>query len=382
VRGLTAILAALAVAGCGSTGTATASPTSASSASVSPSPPSTDPSLKCLIKPVPGHPLALVQAIGNSGSGLGVLDLVDPLQPVQACQLNNASRGRFISAMKIAFWSGQSLGTVDLATSSVNWSRAFVDSPANVAFSPDGSKWAYVMGDETTGQTTHLVVAGKDQTILTRTPIGGHGGLPYGPVDQLQFSAHGDYLLTYNAFGEKGGQPNFMVFAMDGSVALQSATAKFGVWDRAGNRLYFLAPTVAGAIRGQVRSWDPGGTPVVRSAVLTSYFWPAISPDGRVLAFNSYDAKGLPHLWRLDIASRLSAQISKSISTAPVFVAAGVVWSTEEKPCACGLGGASEADGKVIGHDMQSATDTVVGDFNGFTPSQAPTRDILDVWLG
>ena len=384
VRGLVlAILATLAVAACGGTAGGTpASPRPLASPSPSSSGPSTDPSLKCLSKPVPGHPLALVLAIGETASGLAVMDIADPTHPVQVCQLNNASRGRFIAAMKIAFWTTQFLGVVDLVTSSVNWSRAFVDSPSNVAFSPDGSKWAYVVGDETSGQTTHLVVAGKDQTILTRTPIGGHGGLPYGPVDQLQFSAHGDYLLTYNAFGEKGGQPNFMVFAMDGSVALQSPSAKFGVWDKAGNRLYFLAPTVAGDIRGQVRSWDPGGTPVVRSGVLTSLFWPAISPDGRVLVYNSYDAKGLPHLWRLDIASRLSAQISKSISTAPVFVAQGLVWSNEEKPCACGLGGASAPDGKVVAHDIQGGSDTPVGDFNGFTPSQAPTRDILDIWLG
>lgn len=310
------------------------------------------------------------------------MDLVDFLHPVQACQLNNAKSGRFISATKIAFWTTQFLGTVDLATSSVNWSRAFVDSPANVVFSPDGSKWAYTTGDESTGRITHLVVKGTDRKILTRASIGGHGAPPYGPLDQLQFSAHGDYLLNYTAFGDAGGQPNFMVFAMNGSIAFKSSTAEFGVWDRAGNRLYFLASTSAGDIRGQVRSWDPGGQPVVRSGDLTSYFWPAISPDGRALVFNSYDAKGLPHLWRVDIASRLSAQISTSNSTSPVFVSPGLVWSNVEKPCACGAGGASAPDGQVVGHDIQSGAETAVGDFNGFTPSQAPTRDILDVWLG
>jgi hypothetical protein len=245
-----------------------------------------------------------------------------------------------------------------------------------------GKKWAYITGDDNAGRVTHLVVAGKDQTILNRASIGGHGGSPFGPLDQLQFSAHGDYLLTYTAFRDAGGQPNFMVFAMNGSVAFQSPTARFGVWDRAGNRLYFLAATSAAEIKGQVRSWDPGGQPVARSGNLTSYFWPAISPDGRALVFNSFDAKDLPHLWRLDIASRLSAQIANSSSTAPVFVAPALVWSTEERPCECGPGGSSAPDGKVVAHDIQGGTETAVGDFNGFTPSTAPTQDILDVWLG
>jgi hypothetical protein len=378
-----AILAALAVTACGGTaGGGSASPSPLASGSASPSSPSTDPSLKCLSKPVPGHPLVLVQAIGESGSGLAVMDLVDPLHPVQVCQLNNAKSGRFISATRIAFWTTQFLGVVDLSTSGVNWSRAFVDSPATVAFSPDGTRWAYVADDANVGRVTHLVVAGKDQTILTRAPVGGNGGAPYGPLEQLQFSAQGDYLLTYTAFRDADGQPNFMVFAMNGSVAFQSLTAKFGVWDRAGNRLYFLAVTTAADIKGQVHSWDPGGQPVVRSGNLASYFWPAISPDGRVLVFNSYDAKGMPHLWRLDIASRLSAQIAKSSSTTPVFVAPGLVWSTEERPCQCGPGGSSAPDGKVVGHDIQGGTESAVGDFNGFTPSTSPTRDILDVWLG
>ena len=377
-----AILVTLAVAGCsGPQAVTSASPSPAGSASTSPSPPSLDPSLSCSSKPVPGHPLVLLKAIGTAGSGLAVLDASDPLHPAQICTLNNANTGRFISETKIAFWSTQFLGTTDLATSSVNWSRAFLNSPSAVAFSGDGLKWAWQAGDDTTGVTTHLVVGGKDKTILTRAPIGGHGGPSWGPLNQLEFSADGKYLLTYTLFGGVGGPPNFIVFAMNGSIAIQSATAQFGVWTRTGSRLYFLAARPPNGTSGDVSSWDPGGQPVIRHPGLASYFWPTLAPDSSAMVFNEYDKSGLPHPWRLDLAGGGLVQLSSASSSRPVFVGPNVIWSTEEKPCACGPGGLSAPDGKVMAHDLQKGTDSLVGDFSGFTPSQAPTGDVLDVWL-
>jgi hypothetical protein len=311
------------------------------------------------------------------------MDVADPLHPFQICSLNNAVSGRFVSATKIVFWESTFVGTADLVTNSVNWSRAFVDAPTVLAFSPDGSKWAYQTGDASRGLTIHLVIAGKDETLLTIPQIIGTGVPPWGPFSKLQFSAHGDYLLTYTAFGNPvGGQPDFEVFRLDGSVAFRSATANLGAWSWTGNRLYFLAATAVAGIRGRVGSWDPGSAPVSLSGTLTSYFWPAIAPDSGTLVFNSFDAKSLPRLWRLDIASGKVVQISSGTSTEPVFMSPSVVWSSEEKPCQCGPGGSSAPDGKVVAHDLQSGTDSLVGDFTGFTLSTAPTRDILDVWLG
>ena len=311
------------------------------------------------------------------------MDVADPLHPVQVCGLSNVTGGRFISATKIAFWYFLFVGVADLQTGSVNWSRAFASTPPfTVAFNADGTKWAYQTGDDiNTGVTTHLVVAGKDKTILTRRPVGGHGGVPYGPLVQLEFSSGGQYLLTYTESPKQSERPNFIVFAMDGSVAFQSATANFGVWDKSGNRLYFLAAKLAGDISGQVSSWDPGGAPAIRSRGLASYIWPTISPDGRFIVFDSYDTNGLPHPWRLDTASGALVELSAARSSGPVFVGASVIWSTEEQPCQCGPSGNSAPDGKVVAHDLQSGADTVVGDFTGFTQSSQATANILDVWL-
>jgi hypothetical protein len=385
VRGLArGILAVLAIAACGSPQagtTASPSPSSRPSASASASP-STDPSLVCTSKPVPGHPLALLAATLLTSQGLAVMDVADPLHPFQICGLNNATSGRFVSATKIVFWDFTFVGTADLITNSVNWSRAFVDAPTVVAFSPDGSKWAYQTGDPTHGLTIHLVIAGKDETLLTMPQIIGTGVPPWGPLNKVAFSAQGDYLLTYTAFGSPSGLPNFVVFRSDGSVAFRSALANLGTWSSTGNRLYLLAATTVAGIIGRVGKWEPGSAPVQVSGPLSSYFWPAVSPDDGKVVFNSFDAKSLPRLWRLDIATGKVVQISSGISTEPVFVSRNVVWSSEERPCQCGPGGSSAPDGKVVAHDLQSGADTLVADFTGFTLSQAPTRDILDVWLG
>jgi len=383
------MLVALAIAGCsGQQATSPSpshpslisdSPSQSSSPSPSGSPVATvpDPKFTCTKLPVPRDPLVLMRGT----SGLYVLDVADPLHPVQTCLLLNTSGGRFISATKIAFWYSTFVGLADLETGNLNWSRAWVDPPIGVAFSPDGSSWAYRQADAS-GVSTHLVAGGNDQLLVTRRAIGGNLGPVTGPVDELAFSASGQYLLTYTLFASAGEQPNFVVFAMDGSTMFKSATAKMGTWDRAGNRLYFLAATTVGGVVGTVKSVDPGAQPVVRSPKLSSYFWPNLSPDGRTLVFNTYNAQRFPHPWRLDTSSRAKAQLSTATSTQSVFIGPDVVWSNEGIPCACGAAGTSATDGRVIAHNLRTGINSVVLEIASITPSKSPTEDIVDVWFG
>jgi hypothetical protein len=378
------MLAALALVGC-STNQVDTSPsvtnipaTASPSASSSPVASVPDPKLNCTKLPVTGDPLVLVR---GAISGLYVLDVVDPLHPVQTCQLINANSGRFVSPTKIVFWYSTFVGTADLQTGNLNWSRAFLNAPLQVVFSPDGSNWAWRESDAT-GVLTHLVVGGKDSVVVARKLIGAEVGPVWGPVDQLAFSATGQYLLTYTLFAAAGEPPNFEVFALDGSTAFKSTTAKFGTWDKAGNRLYFLAATTVAGIAGTVMSLDPGGQPVARSPRLSSFFWPSLSPDGRTLAFNTYGAQQFPHPWRLDIASRAKAQLSSATSTQPVFVAPDIVWSNEGTPCACAPRGTSAPDGRVIAHNLRTGINSVVLGISSLTPSKSPTEEIVGVWFG
>ena len=341
-----------------------------------------DPKFSCKATPVPADPLVLMSGSASPLSSLIVLDVKDPLHPTLACVLSNANGGRFISGTKIVFWYSTFVGTADLETGGLVWNRAFLNPPAAVSFNSDGTNWAWIEDDGTGARKTHLVVGGKDQVVLSRAPIGGHGGVPWGPVSQLEFSASGQYLLTYTLFADAGGKPNLIVYALDGTVAYQSKTAKFGVWDGAGNRLYFLAATAVGSNAGTVVSWDPGGQPVVRSPKLTSYFWPTLSPDGRTLVFNTYNAQGFPHPWRLVIATRTRSQVSSSTSSVPVFVSPDYIWSSEGIPCVCGPMGTSQADGRLIAHNMKTGVNSVVLEIARLTPSQSPTSDIVDVWFG
>jgi WD40-like Beta Propeller Repeat len=324
-----------------------------------------------------------------------VLDAINPLDPVQACTLTPAVGGRFITATRIAFWLGNSLRTADIGSGAVAVTATLPTVPTDGAFSPDGSRFAYRVGDDTNGLSTHLFVAGHDRTLVTRAGIGGHGGSSIGPQTQLEFSADGNYLLSVDSIfanfassasasrnGSAYAPPNFLVYDQNGLTVFQSATAAFGQWATQGDKLYFLAESEALSDSGDLHSWDPiaGELPVAHG--LNNYFWPALAPDNRRLLFNSDDSGG-PHLWSIDLGTGVVGQLATGISTHPVFVATGVVWSTEEKLCSCGPGGPSAPDGKLVAHDLQTGKETSFGlaayegaDFG------TTTRFVLDVWLG
>jgi len=121
---------------------------------------------------------------------------------------------------------------------------------------------------------------------------------------------------------------------------------------------------------------------VVRSARLSSYFWPELSPDGRTLVFNIFTTQGFPHPWRLDTSSRVRTQVSSATSSQPVFISPDYIWSNEGVPCKCGPAGTSAPDGRVIAHNLRTGVNSVVLGVSDLTASTSPTADIEDVWFG
>jgi hypothetical protein len=303
------------------------------------------------------------------------------------CWLSGAKGGRFVqSAGQIAFWFDDKLGTADLASGKVVQTDTLPAVPTEGFFSGDGAQFAYRVGDNTVaGLSTHLYRRAdhRDLALYTQAPIGGHGGPPYGPVDQLTFSPDNKELLDYYEFRPLSGTPpHFIVFrTADGSVAYQLDTAAFGAWSATGSTVYFFVRGEQG-FTGELDSVGPPGQAQTVVTSINGFFWPRATPDGSGIVYEAWDNAGLPHVWRLDLATKGIAQLSTKLGSIPVFVTSGTVWMNEEKPCDCGLGGASMQDGTILAHNMSSSTDTPVDTSRtapGVGAPQPSTTEIVDV---
>jgi hypothetical protein len=317
-----------------------------------------------------------------------VLDVSDPLKPNLLCWLSGAKGGRFIqSATQIAFWIDDKLGTADLASGKVIQTDTLPAVPYEGFFSGDGAQFAYRVGDDTNaGLTTHLYRRSdhRDISLYFQAPIGGHGGPPYGPQDQLTFSPDNKELLDYYEFRPLSGTPqHFMVFrTADGSVAYQLDTGAFGAWSPTGSTVYFFVRGEQGFI-GELDSVGPSGQAQTVVTGINGFFWPRATPDGSGIVYEAWDNASLPHIWRLDLATKGVAQLSAKLSSIPVFVTKSTIWTDEEKACDCGLGGASMPDGTILAHNVSSATDTPVDTSRtapGVGAPQPTTTGIVDVW--
>lgn len=383
------IVATLTLTSCGSPAAqaATASPSWRSpspTAAAQPTAQAIDTKLTCSTPPTAGHSMVLLDQATASTAELAILDVSDPVRPQPLCRLSGANGGRFMSATTIAFWSGRQVGVADLQ-SGVLAAVKELRVASGVTLSPDGSSYAYRVIDSAACTSTHIDDGGADRTLFTQELVGGHGGPPYGPTDQLAFSADGMYLLDYSLFRPASGPANFLVYRKDGLLAFQSKKAAFGVWAPAATKLYFLAQSDPGRVDGDIHSWDPAAGEVTVARGLSSYFWPSMAPDGRSVAFDAYDHSvpggaigGVPHLWRLDLSTGTVVQVSPAISERAVFVGSGVVWSDEEQRCDCGPGGSSAPTGKVLSHDIVSGKESLVE----LTPSAqvSPINRVVSVW--
>jgi WD40 repeat protein len=320
--------------------------------------------LHCEQGPIPGHPLALFHNY-DPNSPLGVLDVANPTHPVLDCYVSPAQGGRFLSSTKIAFWSGDWLGTVDFGTGVITETAHLPAVVGSGAFSPDGSAFAYQAFDDAGGVTGHIFSSGVDRVLYKQQPVGGHGGpgSSAGPFDQVVFSADGTEILDYMLFRPVSGPPNLMVFTRDGAVVLQLA-GSIGVWGSSGHSLYFTVPNPAGPTN-ELDQLDSAGQRHAVTKSLRGIGWPALAPDGSSIVFNTWDNSvpdcgGVPHLWTLDLQIGEATQISKTQSSTPVFVGPTTVWSDEEQLIQCGPGGPSVNDGVLLAHDLTTGAESRV----------------------
>jgi hypothetical protein len=324
---------------------------------------------------------------------LQIMDVSNPVKPSLACTLSPAQGARFLSGTKVAFWVGDELGTADLISGVVTRTSRIPAVAGGGSFSADGTKFAYRAFDAAGGMSTHLYVAGSDKSLYVQEPLGGHGGPgpSFGPFDQLEFSPDGSLLLDYYLFRPQSGPASFIVFKSDGSISFQSKMAANGTWSPRGNTLYFFLYGQPG-LTGELDKLAPDGQRQVVASGLDGVYWPRMSPDGGSIVYSASDSSvpdcgGVPHLWRIDVNTGRASQLSKTISSAPIFVQPTVVWSDEQILSQCGPGGPSAEDGVILAHDLSTARDAKVDTtlilpaVSGSQRPDARTGNLVDAWL-
>jgi hypothetical protein len=320
-----------------------------------------------------------------------LLDVSNPLKPYLACTLTPADGAHLLSDTKLAFWSGDQLGTVDLSSGTpITMTGRLAARVGTGAFSNDGKKFAYRFYADTGAVSLHLYSAGVDRTLYVQEPMGGHGGpgQTFGPIDQLAFSPDGSLLLDYLIFRPPSGPPTLNVFRTDGSILFQAAGGSGAVWSPSGNTLFFYLYGQAGL--GDLIRLDASGQQVIASG-LPGMNWARMSPDGSGIIYNTPDSSipdcgGMPHLWRFDLATKRATQISNAMSSDAFFIQPNVVWSDEQQVGRCGPGGPSISDGVILAHDLSTGKDatvdtTLIVPGIGGPPHPPTTWNLLDTWF-
>ena len=405
VPALAALVALSACSAGPQTATRTASPaatlaTSAATVPVSPTPsPSDQPfttTFACTHPYNSTHGIALVSYPG----AIGILDVTNPLKPFLMCWLAPAQGASFDrSPNQLLFWVGNKLGSVDLAAGKVSMTATLPTTPFDGAFSHDGALFAYRTGDDTGAMSTHVYHDGVDRVLYDQAGLGGHGGPIWGPLDRLEFSADDQYLLDFYEFRPSSGPDTLLVY-QTGAILVSSVPADSlrvlsvnqvepGAWSPTGSALFYYIPP-AGSKPGRVVWWEPSG-PLELASGISSWSWPAVSPQGSQLYYNEWvttgtndQCGGLPHLWRIDQGNGRRSQVSGAVASHPVFVTPSFVWMNEEKPTQCGIGGESVPDGVVLGYDLASGRTSPV-DMSLAVPSTGAAEPnagwVVDVWL-
>lgn len=352
----TAPLSPVAAATSTPTTTPTPSPTPASSTST------TGQAVTFGCQPAPGSD-PLVLAMGGPGGAnthLTVLDVANPTQPRSICDIRPTAGGRFLSNGQVAFWTrDQQLGTADLATGTVAITGQVSHVIDGGVFSLDGSVFAYRSTDP--GETLTLYMHypdGSERQVLSRPPVGGHGGPVGGPTSELSFSPDGQHLLSYDLFiTPDDPTPHFEVLSLTGTVEMKGDYS-MGTWSpSSGASLFYLRPAQPGRFDGgDIYDWTPGVADGQLYAGVPSYDWPTWVA-GAPIYFTAYDGSGYPHLW---VIGRFgTSQVSPTQSSHP-FVVGGYVWTDQQQPCQCGPGGNSMPTGKVVARNISSGVETVI----------------------
>jgi hypothetical protein len=275
---------------------------------------------------------------------------------------------RFISAQKIAYIDSTSTGTSRIMDFDLSSRATVADLSATgqilaFAYSHDGSRLAYLQHDGSAGKATLHIRSGSQNTSISLNPIPGRG-ISRDDEVRLEYAPDDHFLLMVDTFvGNQGVSPEtgqFLVLRSgDNTVAFlppsgTSTNATMAVWARTGDTLYYRD-------QSGVRSWDAAATAVGTLIGGLRWYDPAVSLDGRQIAFTDFDTKGVPHVRTYDLTRHQVNPTSGQARSHPIFVNADVVWSVEEQACSgeC-LGGPTSTTGKVFAYNLKTSSETAL----------------------
>ena len=334
--------------------TGSASP--AESATVAPTtapPPSTAPTTAPTASG--GSPSSAVACSGPIPSGdnlvLGTLtgsasvvlrDITNLSSPRNLCTFVGSIAPRFATASVVGYTEqGSDLGSpghitrLDLAAASAtnlaSWTTGGFGSGL-FDWSPDGSALTY-LGPGSPGPVWHLLSGGRDQVLATLPAVLGRGVSLEDDDFMVAFSPDGLYLALVETFATGGtgdSSPLQVRRASDGGLVYSAASGTMAVWASVPSRLFFRSAA------GVLSRWDPSsGVSVLQSSL--RWTRPHASPDGRWVAYTSYDSARHPHVSLYSVQGNSLRAVVSGLRSGAQFLNNNLLWYQEEAACDCGL---------------------------------------------
>ncbi len=312
-----------------------------------------------------GAPATQEALLVMQGSPATILaDVSDARNPRPICTITGPGVPQLVTQTTISWSATQGgpgnpgdsvIGVLDLftgtSTVAASWTGgAFMDGLH--AWTPDRSLLVYITSDSS-AVSLHLLSGGGDRVVATLGPVPGRGANPNEDDSYLGFSSDGAYFAFVQTFSSTGDHLQVRR-TQDGSLAYSQPLGTMATWGSAGSVLYFRKP-----VSSVVSLWDPSG--VVTQAFAQQLAWIRPRPDAGDdnLAFTVRDSAGTPHVWLYGHGGRSGGQLPNVRSSA-MWLNTSAIFYVEEAPCGstCGIGPASQPDGKTFTFDTGTQTET------------------------
>lgn len=322
----------------------------------------------------PSHNLVLGTLQGSSATVLR--DITNTAAAVTLpCTFSGSFAPRFVTAGVLSWTEqGQNLGSPgkivrdDLSaggtgTAVASWTAGGFGSGL-FDWSPDGTKLTYI-GASSPGPTWHLLAGGTDRVLATLPPVPGRGVSPQNDDFTLAFSPDGLYLALETTFATGGSgetAPLQVRRVSDGTLVYSATSGTFAVWASVPSRLFYRDST------GGITRWDPSSG---AAQMMPSLAWtrPHASPDGRWIAYTTYDSGSLPHVGLYSVQANSLGPQPAGLRSGALFLNNALLWYQEEASTGCGLGGCSTPTGNAFIYDIA-----------GSTEAASRITSVYDVW--